>query len=118
MWDGFIFISVRYIKLSYNAVERANIKAQFEARAGFHNVIGAIDCTHSAIKAQSHDELVYVRKHFHSINVQIICDEQMQLTNIVARCPVSTHDSYILSNSIVGNRVQGGTVRDGWLLGE
>ena len=43
----------RYIKFPYNAVEQANIKAQFEARASFPNVIGAIDCTHSAIKAPS-----------------------------------------------------------------
>ena len=56
--------------------------------------------------------------HFHSIFVQIICDAQMQLTNIVARWPGSTHDSYILSNSMVGNRLQAGTVRDGWLLCE
>ena len=77
---------------------QANIKAQFEARAGFPNVIGAIDCTHIAIKAPSHDEFIYVnRKHFHLINVQIICDAQMQLTNIVPRWPGSTHDSYILS---------------------
>jgi len=62
----------RYIKFSYNAVEQANIKAQFAARAGFPKVIGAIDCTHGAIKAPSHDEFVYVRKHFHSINVQIM----------------------------------------------
>ena len=39
--------------------EQANIEAQFEARAGFPNVIEAIDCTHSAIKAPSHDEFVY-----------------------------------------------------------
>jgi len=98
VWDRIIRISARYIKFSYNAVEQANIKAQFEARAGFPNVIGAIDCTNIAIKAPSHDEFVYVkRKHFHSINVQIICDAQMQLTNIVARCPGSTHNSYILS---------------------
>ena len=57
------------------AVEQANIKAQFEARAGFPNVIGAINCTHIAIKAPSNDEILYVnRKNFHSINVQIICD--------------------------------------------
>ncbi|KAK0131545.1 putative nuclease HARBI1 [Merluccius polli] len=81
-------MSSRYIKFPYNAVEQANIKAQFAARAGFPNVIRAIDCTHIAIKAPSQDEFVYVnRKHFHSINVQIICDAQMQLTNIVARGP-------------------------------
>ncbi|KAK0135468.1 putative nuclease HARBI1 [Merluccius polli] len=75
VWDGIIRMSSRYIKFPYNAVEQANIKAQFAARAGFPNVIRAIDCTHIAIKAPSKDEFVYVnRKHLNSINVQIICD--------------------------------------------
>ena len=52
------------ISNSHNAVEQANIKAQFEARAGFPNGIGAIDCTHIAIKAPSHDEFVYQQETF------------------------------------------------------
>ncbi|KAK0153299.1 putative nuclease HARBI1 [Merluccius polli] len=79
--------------------------------AGFPNVIGAIDCTHIAIKAPSEGEYAYVnRKHFHSLNVQIICDAQMRLTNIVARWPGSTHDSFVLTNSSVGNRLEPGIV--------
>ncbi len=66
VWDGIIRMSARYIEFPYNAAEQVNIKAQFAARAGFPNVIRAIDCTHIAIKAPSHDEFVYVnRKHFH-----------------------------------------------------
>ena len=57
-----IRISARYIKFPYNVVEQANIKAQFAARAGFPTVIGAIDYTHIAIKAPSHDEFVYVNR--------------------------------------------------------
>ncbi|KAK0141908.1 putative nuclease HARBI1 [Merluccius polli] len=89
----------------YDAVNQAHIKAQFAEIADFPNVIGAIDCTHIAIKAPSEGEYAYVnRKHFHSLNVQIICDAQMCLTNIVARWPGSTHDSFVLTNSSVGNR--------------
>ncbi|XP_045076311.1 putative nuclease HARBI1 [Coregonus clupeaformis] len=119
VWDGIIRLSTRYITFPYDAGDQPNIKAQFAAIAGFPNVIGAIDCTHIAIKAPSEDEFAYVnRKHFHSINVQIICDAQMRLTNIVARWAGSTHDSYILTNSMVGMRLQAGRVRDGWLLGD
>ncbi|KAK0135579.1 putative nuclease HARBI1 [Merluccius polli] len=83
----------------------------FAEIAGFPNVIGAIDCTHIAIKAPSEGEYAYVnRKHFHSLNVQIICDAQMRLTNIVARWPGSTHDSFVLTNSSVGNRLEPGIV--------
>ncbi|KAK0148560.1 putative nuclease HARBI1 [Merluccius polli] len=82
----------------------------FAEIAGFPNVIGAIDCTHIAIKAPSEGEYAYVnRKHFHSLNVQIICDAQMRLTNIVARWPGSTHDSFVLTNSSVGNRLEPGS---------
>ncbi|KAK0140064.1 putative nuclease HARBI1 [Merluccius polli] len=42
----------------------------------------------------------------------------IQLTNIVARWPGSTHDSFIMTNSMVGNRLEAGTVRNGWLLGD
>ncbi|KAL6486323.1 hypothetical protein MHYP_G00057150 [Metynnis hypsauchen] len=117
--DGIICMSARYIKFPYDAVDQANIKAQFAAIAGFPNVIGAIDCTHIALKAPSEEEFAYVnRKHFHSINVQIICDAKMCLTNVVARWPGSIHDSYILTNSMVGKRLQAGRVCDGWLLGD
>jgi len=56
VWDGIICISAG-ISNSHNAVEQANIEAQFEARDGFPNVL---DCTHIAIKAPSHDEFAYV----------------------------------------------------------
>ncbi|KAL1255475.1 hypothetical protein QQF64_013536 [Cirrhinus molitorella] len=46
----------------------------------------------------------------------------MTLTNIVARWPGSAHDSLthsmILTHSRVGNRLQAGAGRDGWLLGD
>ncbi|KAK0131717.1 putative nuclease HARBI1 [Merluccius polli] len=110
--NGIIRISARHIRFPYDAVNQAHIKAQFAEIAGFPNVIGAIDCTHIAIKAPSEGEYAYVnRKHFHSLNVQIICDAQMRLTNIVARWPGSTHDSFVLlTNSSVGNRLEPGSV--------
>ena len=86
-WDGIICISAG-ISNSHNAVEEANI----EAKAGFPNVIGAIDCTHSAMKAPSHDEFVYQQEtFFYSINVQIVCNAQM----LCGGGPGSTHDPYI-----------------------
>lgn len=53
----------------------------------------------------------------HTVNVQVICDAEMRFTNVVARWPGSTHDSFILSHSSVGDRLQAGAGRDGWLWG-
>lgn len=100
---GIIGLSHLYIKFPYTVGEQANKKAQFAAMSGFPNVIGAIDCTHVAIRAPS--------------DVQIVCDADMVLANVVARWPGSTHDSFILRNSSVGRRLEAGAVRDGWLLG-
>ena len=69
-WDGIICISAG-LSNSHNAAEQADIEAQYEARAGSPNVIGAIDCAHSAIKAHHMMNLYINRKHFHSINVQM-----------------------------------------------
>lgn len=115
---GVIGLSPNYIKFPYTVGEQANKKAQFAAKSDFPNVIGAIDCTHIAIRAPSENEFAFVnRKHFHSLNVQVICDADMVLTNVVARWPGSTHDSFILRHSSVGRRLDAGAVRDGWLLG-
>ena len=82
------------------------------------NVIGAIDYTHAAIRAPSENEFAFInRNHFHSLNVQLVCDTDMLLTNVVAQWPGSTHDSFILRHNSVGHRLEAGTVRDWWLLG-
>lgn len=62
------------------------------------------------MKAPLKDESVYGnRKHFNFANVQIGCGAQIELTNIIARCPGSTKDEFILM-SMIGNRLQAGMV--------
>ncbi|XP_016300735.1 putative nuclease HARBI1 [Sinocyclocheilus anshuiensis] len=75
--------------------------AGFYRRAGFPGVIGAIDCTHIPIQnpGGENGELFRNRKGYCSINVQVVCDEKVQIINIVARWPGSTHDSRIFDNS-------------------
>ena len=58
------------------------------------------------------------RKHCHSVNVQVTCDAQKVLTNVVAKWPGSTHDSCILPQSSIGRKLQAGVVMDEWLLGK
>ncbi|XP_062342185.1 putative nuclease HARBI1 [Osmerus eperlanus] len=104
---------------AHSVAQQVEVKQGFFAVDGFPNTIGAVDCTHIAIKAPSLNEFNYVnRKGFHSINVQIISDAQKNLLNVVARWPGGTHDSFILQNSNVGLRLEEGAVQDGWLIGD
>lgn len=113
-------LAARFIQFPYEDAQQTVIKMAFYEIADFPNVIGAIDCTHVRLKPPSVDDYVYVNgKRYHSINVQIICDANMSLLNMVARWPGGTHDSLILQNSIVGTRLEGGALRGrSHLLGE
>uniref|UniRef100_A0A673ZYN2 DDE Tnp4 domain-containing protein n=1 Tax=Salmo trutta TaxID=8032 RepID=A0A673ZYN2_SALTR len=62
-------------------------------------------------------ELFRNRKGYCSINVQVVCDGKVQLTNIVARWPGSTHDSRIFDNSHLCAMLERGTY-EGHLLGD
>lgn len=52
------------------------------------------------------------------MNVQVICDADMYITNIVARWPGSTHDSHIFNNSVIKNKFENGEHEGFWLLGD
>jgi hypothetical protein len=63
-------------------------------------------------------EYAYVnRKGKHSLNVQLICDVNFKIMNVVARWPGSTHDSRILENSAIGDMFESGRLQ-GMLLGD
>lgn len=84
------------------------IQRGFMNHSGIPGVVGAIDCTHIPIQSPGGDmaELFRNRKGFFSINVQAICDNDLMLTNVVARWPGSTHDSRIFENSSVCARFE------------
>ncbi|XP_063952168.1 putative nuclease HARBI1 [Lytechinus pictus] len=88
--------------------------------AQFPKVIGAIDGTHIYLHGAplGQDEYLYTnRKGRYSINVQLICDADFRIINVVARWPGSTHDSRILQNSVVGQNYANGRLH-GILLGD
>ena len=77
-------------------------------------MVGLIDGTHISIRAPIKEPDAYINcKKFHSVNVQVICDENMVFTDILAGWPGSVHDSRVLCNSAVyktaANKFRGNT---------
>ena len=99
-----------------------NTKDGFQQYGGFPACIGAIDGTHIQIKPPSVNEEIYVgRKGFHSINVQVVCDHNLMLTDVVVKWPGSTHDTAIYNLSGVKDLVDeylNSSGCNGWLIGD
>ncbi|XP_067258730.1 putative nuclease HARBI1 [Chanodichthys erythropterus] len=80
---------------------------RFYATGSFLQVIGVIDGTLIPILTPSVDGHVYIcRKGYAAVNCQVICDHKGLITDIVARWPGSTHDSFMFTNSSVGQEAQ------------
>uniref|UniRef100_A0A667X6D1 Putative nuclease HARBI1 n=1 Tax=Myripristis murdjan TaxID=586833 RepID=A0A667X6D1_9TELE len=102
-----------FIRFPSSAAEQIQVKMGFFELAGFPNVLGMVDGTHVGIM-----NAFVNRKNFHSINVQIVCDATLKITNLVAKWPWQTHDSFILQTSALGIKFNKGQIPDGWLLGD
>lgn len=99
--------------------DRNTIKQGFFSIKGFPNVIGAVDGTHVGIKAPVTNSFAFVnRKQFHSVNLQVVCDHNYIIQDVVARWPGSTHDSFIWRNSSIKTRFETGEFGNAWLLGK
>ena len=82
-------------------------------------VLGAIDCTHVPIQSPGSDdgEIHRNRKGNFSINVQLVCNTNSYITDVVARWPGSVHDSNIFDNSHMRAVFENGQV-EGYLVGD
>ena len=72
----------------------------------------------NSIGTKDEEEAFVNRNNFHSINTQVICDATLRVTDLVAKWPGSTHDSFVLMNSGTGITFNEGEMPGGWLLGE
>ncbi|XP_064476230.1 putative nuclease HARBI1 [Ornithodoros turicata] len=88
--------------------------------AGFPKVLGAIDCTHVLVKAPNKvlRQAYRNRKGLYSINVQAVCNADCEFTQVTARWPGSTHDSFIWAFCNLHDEFEWGRMPEGWLLGD
>lgn len=109
----------REIKMPRTLDEITSAKQKFHRIRNFPNVIGAVDCTHIAIKAPAVDENVYVnRKRYHSLNIQVVAIADNKIINYSAKFPGSTHDSFIWTNCALRRRFTRGEFGHSYLLGK
>ncbi|XP_066593204.1 putative nuclease HARBI1 [Prorops nasuta] len=109
-----------YMKLPVTNESIQQQQLKFHHIAGFPRVIGCIDCAHIKIQSIGGDnaELFRNRKGYFSLNVQAVSNENLQITDIVARWPGSVHDSTIFSNSRLKVNFESGMYKNGVLLGD
>ena len=109
-----------FVKFPSNEDAILETREKFYQLCGFPRVLGAIDCTHVRLyKAPLGDaEPGFVnRKGWHSINVQLICNTNYIITDLVARWSGSVHDNFILQCSSLGRRLANdGANAEGHLL--
>ncbi|XP_062584804.1 putative nuclease HARBI1 [Saccostrea cucullata] len=108
-----------YIIFPNSNAEKIKVMQNYHELSRFPNILGCIDGTHVPIRTPKQDEHLYVnRKNFHSINVQGVCDSDLRFTNLVAKWPGSSHDSFIWTDSALSLKFESGEIGEGWLLGD
>ncbi|ENN83189.1 hypothetical protein YQE_00452, partial [Dendroctonus ponderosae] len=110
----------QFVKFPETAPEIWKIQVGFYSIARMPAVIGAIDCGHVKLSKSPGDngELFRNRKGYFSLNVQAICNSNLEFTDIVARWPGSTHDSHLFNNCVRRAMFEQGKYKDAVLVGD
>ncbi|XP_018409929.1 PREDICTED: putative nuclease HARBI1 [Nanorana parkeri] len=112
-------LAPRFVHFPQTEREWRDVKLAFYNRAGFPNILGAVDCTHIALQPPRLEERTYRnRKQYHCLNVQIVHDATQKIMSVRANFPGSTLDAFILRQSGVSRRFERGQFPHGWLVGD
>ncbi|XP_050676669.1 putative nuclease HARBI1 [Leptidea sinapis] len=84
----------------------STLRTFFNEKYGFLGICGCNDCTHIAIVRPQENERFFNRKHFHSINCQVICEANCKIISIDASYGGNTHDSFIWQNSEICDHLE------------
>ncbi|CAK1592777.1 unnamed protein product [Parnassius mnemosyne] len=112
----------KYIRFPDTPAARQAVSQRFYRKYGIPGVVGCIDGSHFKIVVPPKEEehLYYSRKHYHSLNVQMVCDDEYRILNVNSKFGGANHDSFIWENSDLNTYMQS-LHRNGeivWLLGD
>lgn len=117
-------LAPNYVKFPRTVAEMNSTKQKFIQKFNIPGTLGVIDGTHVIMSGMPLEiERAFVnRKGLHSLNVQIVCDSEMMITNLNARYPGSFHDAFVYNNSqiyvFLENQFQLRPNEWNWLIGE
>ena len=113
-------LSRKYIHMPCSEEAQDRTKREFYDIARFPRVIECIDCTHIRLQSPGGGDAEFFRnrKGYFSLNVQAICNANLEFMDLVARWPGSTHDSTIFNYSRVKSRLDSGEFKKSYILGD
>lgn len=87
--------------------ELISISNKFQERAGFPNVVGAVDGTYIPITGPTTFRDSYIcRKGFPAIQLQAVCDSSLKFQDVFCAYPRSVHDARVYRNIPLFEEVQ------------
>lgn len=115
------FLRARIIHFPKCPVEIKKIENEFFNIAKIPHCIGVIGCTHvrlTMIDEAKKIETFRNENNFLSLKVQIVCDANSKIENIVARWPGGAQESIIFNNSKLRKLFEDGEMKTSVILGD
>ncbi|XP_038067665.1 protein ANTAGONIST OF LIKE HETEROCHROMATIN PROTEIN 1-like [Patiria miniata] len=100
---------------------RRETSASFRDISGFDGIVGAIDGTHIRIMNLPGGDQDYInRKKFPSVQLQVVVDDELLITDTNVGWPGSAHDARVFRNSGIADRADHGLLfdEDQFLVGD
>ncbi|KAL0861400.1 hypothetical protein ABMA27_008945 [Loxostege sticticalis] len=112
----------KYIKFPQNVDERQENKLRFYLKFGIPGVVGCIGGTHVAILRPTEQAETYVcpvPTSYHSLNVQLVCNADMDIISVDACNPGASDNADIWSNHPLRSQFKNlSSTEPLWLLGD
>ncbi|XP_048001890.1 uncharacterized protein LOC125238584 [Leguminivora glycinivorella] len=108
----------KYITFPMEKEQREKIKKRFKQLYKFSNVLGVVDGVHIELRdwPPGHEGVFLNRAGFHSLNVQLICDADLNILSVDSSQGGCTHDCTAWTAHHLHHHLQ--RLQDGYLLGD